>query len=67
MPAPGADAGDSASAPVDLTAGAADGPVWGVASQEPNVTLLSWPPSTTEPLTAAAGAWWVTSGPRVAV
>jgi mannose-6-phosphate isomerase-like protein (cupin superfamily) len=40
---------DPTGAPADLTAGAGDGPVWGVASDDLNVTLLSWAPGTALP------------------
>jgi uncharacterized cupin superfamily protein len=33
--------------PVDATSGAGFGPVWGIASDDLNVTLLSWPPRET--------------------
>lgn len=35
---------ERAPAPIDLRAGAGDGPLWGTASEDLNVTLLSWRP-----------------------
>jgi len=35
--------------PVDAARGDADGPVWGIASDDLNATLLSWPPGTALP------------------
>jgi quercetin dioxygenase-like cupin family protein len=45
MGGPGSHAADPTIGPVALTTGAADGPVWGIATGDLNVTLLSWPPS----------------------
>jgi quercetin dioxygenase-like cupin family protein len=40
---------DPAVAPVDLLGGDADGPVWGIGSEDLNVTLLAWAAGTELP------------------
>jgi quercetin dioxygenase-like cupin family protein len=40
---------DPRAGPVDAAGGGTNGPVWGVASDDLNATLLAWPPGTPLP------------------